>query len=116
MIGIEKIELALEAAKVIATNGGKTVQEWDYEVTSGQQTVYSFMNAEEKHMLRITPEESSILLGRVVPHHEDAIDAIIILCDAKDIMELLVTFFVVPEETYEALLDMKGVMRISSSR
>lgn len=116
MIGIEKIELALKAAKVIAINGRKTVQEWDYEVTSGQQTVYSFMNAEEKHMLRITPGESSILLGKLVPNHEDAIDAIIVLCDAKDIMELIVTFFVVPEDTYEALLDMEDVMRISLSR
>ena len=108
MIGIEKIELALEAAKVIATNRGKTVQEWDYKVNSGQETVYSFMNAEEKHILRITPEESSVLLGRVVPHHEDAIDAIIVLCDTKDIMELIITFFVVPEETYKTLLDMKA--------
>lgn len=116
MIGIEKIELALEAAKVIATNEGKAVQEWDYEVTSGQQTVYSFMNAEEKHILRITRGESSVLFGRVLPHQEDAIEAIMLLCDKKDIMELLVTFFVMPEETYEALLDMKIAMQISSSR
>ncbi|TKX68247.1 MULTISPECIES: hypothetical protein [Halorubrum] len=116
MIGIEKVETARKAAKAIAINAGKTVHEWDGEVTSGQHSLYSFMNAEEKNILRITPGEPSVFFGRVVSHDRNEIEGIMILCDTEDIMELIVTFFVVPEETYESFLNMEGIMRISSSR
>jgi len=116
MIGIENIDLALTLAKSIATDEGKAVQEWGYEGTSGQLTVYSSINTEEKYISRITPGESSVLFSRVLPHHEDAIEAVMIRYDTKDIIELLVTFFAMPEETYEALLDMETVFEISCSR
>ena len=109
MIGLEKIELALKLAKEIATDEGKAVQEWDYEGTSSQLTVYSSMDTGEKYILRTTLAESSVWFGRVLPHQEDAIEAIVLLCDKKDIMPL-VMFFAMPEETYGALLDMKSVI------
>lgn len=112
MTSIEKIKYALEAAKAIAASKGETFQDWHYEVTPGQQPVYQFTDAEEKHMLQITHGSESIFLAQVLSHDEKTISAIAIQYDTTDIIELIITFFHNPEETYETLQDMEHAKRI----
>ena len=114
MIEIEKVELALKAAKRIAANKGETLQDWDSKVTPGQQSIYTFIDAEERHILGMTGKKS-MLFGRVVSNDTGDVEAIMILYDTTNIMQLMVTFFLEPEGTYESLMDMKGIQRISRS-
>jgi hypothetical protein len=105
MVGIEKIELAIEAAKVIATMEEKTVHEWDYEVSSGQEPVYTFTSAEEAHVLRIFSGGSSILLRKGSSDDKNRANNIVVFCGKKNFMKLITMFFFSPEKAYDLYTD-----------